>query len=375
MGGKSKTTKRQTRAAQALEREGVDSTVPDATKTQETAAQAQQQQDKQTDAAKRAAQDLVVHAEVHAEDADDEFMSPQEERELRLTSRRLGDIMSKKMEQLFAEQNRSMADKAGDRSPIRGNRTLGLTPVGIPKTSATFRGGQNGGPKARSVIEMTEQEEAIEYSDRRARERQAENDRRAAERRIAASANTMEATKPNGAAKESRVNFEGEKERQLSARDFEDSDDISTPGDGVERGRPRDTALPRNRYDDELCAREHRAYVEEEKGPLLLDDNQVRGQGARTNRGYEAAAKREVSSARPRREYSPEGNGRSVTPTRSTTGQSWTGGQRKEVKLDHYAGTSDIQTYLAHFRLAATHNRWDKEEWAEQLALKLRGEA
>ncbi len=47
----------------------------------------------------------------------------------------------------------------------------------------------------------------------------------------------------------------------------------------------------------------------------------------------------------------------------------------KEEKMDHYSGTSDIDPYLAHFKLAAKCNDWPIADWVAQLALKLSGEA
>jgi hypothetical protein len=48
---------------------------------------------------------------------------------------------------------------------------------------------------------------------------------------------------------------------------------------------------------------------------------------------------------------------------------------RKEMKVDNYSGDSSIEAYLAQFRLAAKRNQWPEEEWGEELALRLRGEA
>jgi hypothetical protein len=49
--------------------------------------------------------------------------------------------------------------------------------------------------------------------------------------------------------------------------------------------------------------------------------------------------------------------------------------QRREVKVDNYSGDASIEAYLAQFKLAAKRNQWPKEEWGEELALRLRGEA
>ncbi len=48
---------------------------------------------------------------------------------------------------------------------------------------------------------------------------------------------------------------------------------------------------------------------------------------------------------------------------------------RKEVKVDHYAGDSSVESYLVQFKLAARRNGWPEDEWGHELALRLRGEA
>ncbi len=49
--------------------------------------------------------------------------------------------------------------------------------------------------------------------------------------------------------------------------------------------------------------------------------------------------------------------------------------RRRELKVDVYAGDANVEAYLAQFRLAARRNGWPAEEWGDELALRLRGEA
>jgi hypothetical protein len=48
---------------------------------------------------------------------------------------------------------------------------------------------------------------------------------------------------------------------------------------------------------------------------------------------------------------------------------------RKEIKVDNYAGDSSVEAYIAQFKLIAQRNGWPRSEWANELALRLRGEA
>jgi hypothetical protein len=48
---------------------------------------------------------------------------------------------------------------------------------------------------------------------------------------------------------------------------------------------------------------------------------------------------------------------------------------RKEVKVDNYAGDTSVEAYLAQFQLIAECNEWPRRTWATELAMRLRGEA
>ena len=48
---------------------------------------------------------------------------------------------------------------------------------------------------------------------------------------------------------------------------------------------------------------------------------------------------------------------------------------RKEIKVECYAGDGSIESYLAQFKLAARRNGWSEDEWADELTIRLRGEA
>ena len=49
--------------------------------------------------------------------------------------------------------------------------------------------------------------------------------------------------------------------------------------------------------------------------------------------------------------------------------------KRKEIKVDSYSGNAAIDAYLAQFQLATKRNKWSRKDWAEELALRLKGEA
>ncbi len=105
------------------------------------------------------------------------------------------------------------------------------------------------------------------------------------------------------------------------------------------------------------------------------DDCDTRGKmSLPTTRKLTKGIRTRLSSSEEEEESTSESEGRTDEET-STARSNKKRPTRREWKVDSYAGDSAVEAYLAQFRLAAKRNRWPKEDWGEELALRLRGEA